>query len=112
GLKQVGRNNSNKTNQPIHTRLREDSMVSGKKTMGVVALVTAMVVLQLVLAPTAMARTPKGMKHDELIQVVFGEGMVTRKIGCVETCFISGVCTYSATISGCYCDGGWCVADQ
>jgi hypothetical protein len=53
-------------------------MESGKKAVSVVALVTALVVLQLVVAPTAMARSPQGMKPDGSVVLVSKNGTEVR----------------------------------
>jgi hypothetical protein len=53
--------------------------------------VAAMVILQLVVAPTAMARSPKAMIEDPVIRV-FEKGMgIMRATMCGETCTL-GTC--------------------
>jgi hypothetical protein len=85
------------------SRLTKDNMESGKNTRGVVVLVAAMLILQLVVAPMAMARSPHGMIEDPLIRV-FEEGMGTYITQCGETC-VTGAC-YAA---GCHCEWPVCV---
>jgi hypothetical protein len=86
-----------------HSLLTKDNMKSGKNTRGVVVLVAAMLILQLVVAPMAMARSPHGMIEDPLIRV-FEEGMGTYITQCGETC-VTGAC-YAA---GCHCEWPVCV---
>jgi hypothetical protein len=61
-------------------------MESGKRTIGVVGLVAAMVVLQLAVAPMAMARSPQHMKPDGSVLLVTENGTEVRGIPCGESC--------------------------
>ncbi|KAF7026475.1 hypothetical protein CFC21_038585 [Triticum aestivum] len=81
-------------------------MESGKKTIGVVALVAAMVMLQLAIAPTAMARSLQGMKTDELLRA-FEVGMGVNMYYCAGTCVVSPC---SGTSADCRCQWPSCVA--
>ncbi|CAM0942693.1 unnamed protein product [Alopecurus aequalis] len=59
-------------------------MKIGNKAIGVVALVAAMVVLQLGTAPTAMARLPR--VSNETIVMVTEEGVQQQRYYCGESC--------------------------
>jgi hypothetical protein len=63
-----------------------------KKAIGVVALVTAMVVLQLAVAPTpAMARLPRA--SNDTIVMVTEEGVLKRRYYCGECPCSNSQCT-------------------
>jgi hypothetical protein len=67
-------------------------MKIGKKAIGVVALVTAMVVLQLAVAPTpAMARLPRA--SNDTIVMVTEEGVLKRRYYCGECPCSNSQCT-------------------
>ena len=80
-------------------------MKRGKKTIGVVALVSAMVILQLVVAPAAMARPLEGMKIDISLIQAFEKGMGVDREYCGEFCF-AGFCSDEA----CYCHWPHCMS--
>jgi hypothetical protein len=101
-------NERNQTNPTTPGSRRIYSMKGGKKEIG--ALVAAMLFLQLVLAPTAMARPPKGIKPDVSLIRAIEEGMITGKVICSETCWNFG-CTYTK-LWGCSCYGGYCRIDE
>ncbi|CAM0953309.1 unnamed protein product [Alopecurus aequalis] len=80
-------------------------MKSRKKTIGVVTLVAVMVILQLVVAPAAMARPLEGTEtHVSLIRS-FERGMGVDPEYCGEFCF-TGFCSDD----DCYCSWPLCMA--
>jgi hypothetical protein len=76
-------------------------MVSGKKAIGVVVLVAAMVFMQLVGAPTAMARSPWDKQPDGSIVMVSENGTKVRGVPCGESCLFGLPCI--TALRGCQC---------
>uniref|UniRef100_A0A453PXG3 Uncharacterized protein n=1 Tax=Aegilops tauschii subsp. strangulata TaxID=200361 RepID=A0A453PXG3_AEGTS len=86
GQRTIGAEQIRHTNKPTKSQLASQarSMKIGNKAVGMVALVAAMVLLQLAVAPTAMARLPR--VSNETIVMVTEEGVQQRRYYCMQSC--------------------------